>query len=113
MSKTIELDYAGVPGKVEEKTDMVYEIQNSTLSENAKSFILNSLKSLSEQNLKDCQEVGFDADKVVEEKDEKDSKVKLAMKEHGLTENQAFLYVNGDRNLTEAKKASKKVQSKK
>lgn len=35
------------------------------------------------------------------------------MTEHGLTANQAFLFVNGDRSLAEAKKLSDKVRNKK
>ena len=41
-----------------------------------------------------------------------ETKIDKAMKEHGLTENQAFLYVNGDRTLAEAKKLSSKVRGK-
>lgn len=113
LSKSVEVDFAGVPGNIEEKTNMIYEIQNSVLSSETKDFILNSLKSLSVQNLNDCQEVGH-SNEVEEDLKAKENKaIKEAMTEHGLTENQAFLYVRGDRTLNEAKKASNRVKSKK
>lgn len=112
LAKEVEADFGGVPGKVEDKVNTIFEIKNSTLSEDTKSFILTSLKSLSVQNLSDCEEIGHDQEVVVDEKVEQENKIKNAMKEHGLTENQAFLFVNGDRSLAEAKKASAKVQSK-
>lgn len=113
LSKSVEVDFAGVPGNIEDKTNMIYEIQNSALSSEAKDFILNSLKSLSVQNLSDCEEVGHDNEVEEDEKSKENKAIKEAMLEHGLTENQAFLYVRGDRTLNEAKRVSNKVKSKK
>lgn len=113
LAKEVELDFAGVPGKVDKKTDFIYEIKNSTLSENAKGFILNSLKSLSEQNLADCKEVGHSQEVEIDEATERQNKIEQAIKEHGLTENQAFLYVNGDKTLMQAKKTSEKLRNQK
>lgn len=112
LSKEVEQDFAGVPGKVEDKVEMVYEIKNSELSSQAKDFILNSLKSLSVQNLNDCKEIGHDQKVEIDEKAERENKVKKAMEEYNLTENQAFLYVNGDRTLKQAQEASMRVQRK-
>lgn len=111
LAKEVEKDFYGVPGKVEDKVNTIFEIKNSALSEDTKSFILTSLKSLSVQNLSDCEEIGHDQEVIVDEKTEMETKIKNAIKEHGLTENQAFLFVNGDRTLAEAKKASAKVRA--
>ena len=113
LSKEVEKDYGGVPGKLEDKVDMIFEIKNSALSEDTKKVIFNSLKQLSIKNLKDCEEIGHDNEVEIDENAEKNAKVKQAMKEHGLTENQAFLYVNGDRTLADAKKFSSKVRNRK
>ena len=100
LSKEVEKDFGGVPG-------------NSALSEDTKKVIFNSLKQLSVKNLKDCEEIGHDNEVEIDENAEKNAKVEQAMKEHGLTENQAFLYVNGDRTLADAKKFSSKVRNRK
>lgn len=113
LEKEVERDYAGVAGKIEDKVDTIFEIKNSSLSENTKTFILNSLKSLSVQNLADCEEIGHDQEIEVDEVSDKKTKLEKAIKEYGLTENQAFLYVNGDRTLAEAKKFSNKVCNRK
>lgn len=113
LSKEVEKEYSGVPGNIEDKVDMIYEIQNSKLSENAKQFILNSLKSLSAQNLEDCEEIGVQDEVIADENTQREEKVQNAIKEHGLTYNQAFLFVNGDRTLEQAKKASQKVRKQK
>lgn len=113
LSKEVEKDYGGVPGKLEDKVDMIFEIKNSALSEDTKKVIFNSLKQLSVKNLKDCEEIGHDNEVEIDENAEKNAKVEQAMKEHGLTENQAFLYVNGDRTLADAKKFSSKVRNRK
>lgn len=113
LEKEVERDYAGVAGKIEDKVDTIFEIKNSSLSENTKTFILNSLKSLSVQNLADCEEIGHDQEIEVDEVSDKKTKLEKAIKEYGLTENQAFLYVNGDRTLAEAKKFSNKVRNRK
>lgn len=110
LTKDVELEYAGVPGKTEDKVNFIFDIKNSALSNETKDFIFNALKSLSSQNLNDCQEIGHSVEVEVSESDDRNAKVQKAMEEHGLTENQAFLYVNGDRSLTEAKKASNKVR---
>ena len=113
LSKEVEKDFGGVPGKLEDKVDMIFEIKNSALSEDTKKVIFNSLKQLSIKNLKDCEEIGHDNEVEIDENAEKNAKVEQAMKEHGLTENQAFLYVNGDRTLADAKKFSSKVRDRK
>lgn len=113
LSKEVEKDFGGVPGKLEDKVDMIFEIKNSALSEDTKKVIFNSLKQLSVKNLKDCEEIGHDNEVEIDENAEKNAKVEQAMKEHGLTENQAFLYVNGDRTLADAKKFSSKVRNRK
>lgn len=113
FSKEVAKDYEGVPGKLEDKTDRIFEIQNSALSEDTKTFVLQSLKSLSLQNLKDCVEIGHEQEVEIDEKAERQNKIKEAMDKHGLTENQAFLFVNGDRTLAEAIKASARVQKRK
>ena len=113
FSKEVAKDYEGVPGKLEDKTEKIFEIKNSALSEDTKAFVLQSLKSLSLQNLKDCEEIGHEQEVEVDEKAERQNKIKEAMDKHGLTENQAFLFVNGDRSLAEAIKASARVQKRK
>lgn len=113
LSKEVEKDFSGVPGKLEDKVEMVFEIKNSSLSDETKETILASLKQLSIKNLKDCEEIGHDQEVEVDENAEKKAKVEQAMKEHGLTENQAFLYVNGDRTLEDAKRLSNKIRNKK
>ena len=113
LSKEVEKDFSGVPGKLEDKVDMVFEIKNSTLSDETKEIILASLKQLSVKNLQDCEEIGHDQEVEVDENAEKKAKVEQAIKEHGLTENQAFLYVNGDRTLEDAKRLSNKIRNKK
>lgn len=113
LSKEVEKDFGGVPGKLEDKVEMVFEIKNSALSDETKETILASLKQLSISNLKDCTEIGHDQEVIVDENAEKKAKIEQAMKEHGLTENQAFLYVNGERSLAEAKKFSNKVRNRK
>lgn len=113
LSKEVEKEYAGVPGKIEDKVDMIYEIQNSSLSENSKEFILSSLKSLSKQNISECEPIGIENEVDVDENKEREDKIMKAVKEHNLTYNQAFLYVNGDKTLAEAKKTSFKIQNKK
>ena len=112
LSKEVEQDFNGVPGKVEDKVNTIFEIKNSALSEETKTFILTSLKSLSAQNLADCEEIGHDQEVEVDEKADRQNKIKTAMDKYNLTENQAFLFVNGDRSLAEAQKASARVQSK-
>lgn len=113
LSKEVEKDYMGVPGKLEDKVDMIFEIKNSALSDNVKNVIFTSLKQLSSSNLQDCEEIGHSQEVEVDEKAERELKIKDAMEKYGLTSNQAFLFVNGDRSLAEAKKASARVQSKK
>ncbi len=95
------------------KTEKIFEIKNSALSEDTKAFILQSLKSLSLQNLSDCQEIGHDLETETDEKAENQAQIKNLMEKENLTENQAFLVVNGFRSLAEAKKASARVQTRK
>ena len=113
FSKEVAKDYEGVPGKLEDKTEKIFEIKNSALSEDTKAFILQSLKSLSLQNLADCQEIGHDLEVETDEKAENEVQIKNLMEKENLTENQAFLVVNGFRSLAEAKKASARVQKRK
>lgn len=113
FSKEVAKDYEGVPGKLEDKTEKIFEIKNSALSEDTKAFILQSLKSLSLQNVKDCQEIGHDLEVETDEKAENEVQIKNLMEKENLTENQAFLVVNGFRSLAEAKKASARVQKRK
>ena len=113
FSKEVAKDYEGVPGKLEDKTEKIFEIKNSALSEDTKAFILQSLKSLSLQNLADCQEIGHDLETETDEKAENQAQIKNLMEKENLTENQAFLVVNGFRSLAEAKKASARVQKRK
>ena len=113
FSKEVAKDYEGVPGKLEDKTEKIFEIKNSALSEDTKAFILQSLKSLSLQNLADCQEIGHDLETETDEKAENQAQIKNLMEKENLTENQAFLVVNGFRSLAEAKKASARVQTRK
>lgn len=109
LAKEVEKDFAGVPGKIEDKVDLVFEIKNATLSDKTKDFILNSLKSLSIQNISDCNEIGHDQEVEVDEDADQKNKIEKAMKEHNLTETQALLFVRGERSLAEAKKVSDKV----
>ena len=46
LSKEVEKDFGGVPGKLEDKVDMIFEIKNSALSEDTKKVIFNSLKQI-------------------------------------------------------------------
>lgn len=39
LAKEIEQDFSGVPGKVEDKVNIVYEIRQSALSDETKQFI--------------------------------------------------------------------------
>lgn len=110
LAKEVEKDFAGVPGKIEDKVDLVFEIKNATLSDKTKDFILNSLKSLSIQNISDCNEIGHDQEVEVDENADQKNKIEKAIKEHNLTESQALLFVRGERSLAEAKKISDKVR---
>ena len=110
LAKEVEKDFAGVPGKIEDKVDLVFEIKNATLSDKTKDFILNSLKSLSIQNISDCNEIGHDQEVEVDENADQKNKIDKAIKEHNLTESQALLFVRGERSLAEAKKVSDKVR---
>lgn len=111
LAKEVENDYAGVSGSLEEKTELIYELKHSELSENTKSFIFTALKSLSKSNLQCCEEIGISNSEQPKE-DTLNDKVQKAMKEHSLTEGQALLYVRGERTLKKAKETSKKVNRK-
>lgn len=113
LAKTIEAEYAGVPGKVEDKVELIYEVKNSNVSKDTKNFILNSLKSLSTQNLKDCKELGHNKVVELDEKAEQNKKIKEAVEKYDLTEGQALLYVGGKKTLAQAKKSSEIVRNKK
>lgn len=112
LAKEVEKDYSGLPKNLDDKVELIYEIKNSTISNDAKDFIFESLKSLSNQNLKACEELGYSQEVEIDERVERDQKIQKAMQEHGLTENQAFLFINGERSLAEAKKASERVNKK-
>ena len=56
LSKEIEKSYLGLPKTRDEIVDTIYEINKASISEDSKSFILESLKSLSSLNKKDFQE---------------------------------------------------------
>ena len=79
LSKEVEKDFGGVPGKLEDKVDMIFEIKNSALSEDTKKVIFNSLKQLSVKNLKDCEEIGHDNEVEIDENAEKNAKVELSV----------------------------------
>ena len=102
LAKEIGNKFKGVPGKLEDKVELVYELKNSTLSENSKEMILKSLENLSIQNLEACQELGHSEEILVDETDKMSQARALAQKE-GISEGQAILVLDGTKTLKQVK----------
>ena len=109
LQKEVENKFKGVPGKLEDKVDKIYNIKNSNLSDAEKEFILNGLSQLSEQNLKDCEEVGHseEIDASLSEEEKKLSEAKALAKKEGISEGKALLVLDKQMTLEQAKKNKK------
>lgn len=102
LAKEVENKFKGVPGKLEDKVELIYELKNSTLSNDSKEMIFKSLENLSTQNLKDCEEIGHSEEIIVDEND-KMSKAKALAQKEGITEGQAILVLDGTKTLKQVK----------
>lgn len=102
LAKEVGNKFKGVPGKLEDKVELVYEIKNSALSDNSKEMILKSLENLSIQNLEACQELGHSEEILVDETDKMSQAKALAQKE-GISEGQAILVLDGTKTLKQVK----------
>jgi uncharacterized phage infection (PIP) family protein YhgE len=107
LAKEIGNKFRGVPGKLEDKVDLIYELKNSTLSDSSKEMIFKSLENLSVQNLKDCEELGHSEEVIVDELTEMEQ-AKAMSKKEGISEGQALLVMSGKRTLAEAKAVKRK-----
>ena len=115
LAKEVENKFKGVPGKLEDKVELIYELKNSTLSNDSKEMIFKSLENLSTQNLKDCEEIGHSEeilDDMTEEEKIKNSAKKLQKDNPILTECQAISVAKGSVSLDVALERSKKVNKK-
>ena len=102
LAKEVGSKFKGVPGKLEDKVELVYELKNSALSENSKEMIFKSLENLSIQNLEACQELGHSEEILVDETDKMSQAKALAQKE-GISEGQAILVLDGTKTLKQVK----------
>lgn len=107
LAKEVGNKFRGVPGKLEDKVELVYELKNSTLSDSSKEMILKSLENLSAQNLESCKELGHSEEIIVDELDEL-AKAKMLAKKEGISEGQALLVNSGKRTLAQAKAVKRK-----
>jgi len=115
LSKEIEKSYLGLPKTRDEIVDTIYEINKASISEDSKSFILESLKSLSSLNKKDCQEVGHSEEVDVNKSSEEilSDKIKKTMQDHDILEEQALLVVTEGRSIAKAKEVTEMVRKRK
>lgn len=102
LAKEVENKFKGVPGKLEDKVELIYELKNSTLSNDSKEMIFKSLENLSTQNLKDCEEIGHSEEIIVDEND-KMSKAKALAQKEGISEGKAILVLDGTKTLKQVK----------
>ena len=108
LSKEVQNKFKGVPGKLEDKVNMIYDIQNSSLTNETQEFILNGLSQLSEQNLKDCEELGSDGQEEPIDKNDTIAQAKALAEKEGISENQAVAVLKGGMTLSKAKKSKNK-----
>lgn len=113
--KEVGKDFYGLPQTKEEVVEVLFELSKSSISEESKKLIKDSLKSLSELNKASFEEIGHseevDANKTEAEKLQE--KTQKLMEEHDLVEEQAFLVARGKRSIAKAKEVSEIVKSKK
>ena len=102
LAKEVGNKFKGVPGKLEDKVELVYELKNSALSDSSKEMIFKSLENLSTQNLEACQELGHSEEIIVDEQDKMSQAKALAQKE-GISEGQAILVLDGTKTLKQVK----------
>ena len=102
LAKEVGNKFKGVPGKLEDKVELVYELKNSALSDSSKEMIFKSLENLSIQNLEACQELGHSEEILVDETDKMSQARALAQKE-GISEGQAILVLDGTKTLKQVK----------
>ena len=107
LAKEVGNKFRGVPGKLEDKVELVYELKNSVLSDSSKEMIFKSLENLSAQNLEACQELGHSEEVIVDELDEL-GKAKLLSEKEGISEGQALLVLSNKRTLAQAKAVKRK-----
>lgn len=107
LAKEVGNKFRGVPGKLEDKVELVYELKNSALSDSSKEMIFKSLENLSAQNLEACQELGHSEEVIVDELDEL-GKAKLLSEKEGISEGQALLVLSNKRTLAQAKAVKRK-----
>jgi len=113
--KEVGKEFYGLPQTKEEVVEVLFELNKSSISEESKKLIKDSLKSLSELNKASFEEIGHtqevDANKTEAEK--LSEKTQKLMEEHDLVEEQAFLVARGKRSISKAKEVSEIVKSKK
>lgn len=102
LAKEVGNKFRGVPGKLEDKVELVYELRNSALSDSSKEMIFKSLENLSAQNLEACEEIGHSEEVLVDEQDKMSQAKALAQKE-GISEGQALLVLDGTKTLKQVK----------
>ena len=102
LAKEVGNKFRGVPGKLEDKVELVYELKNSALSDSSKEMIFKSLENLSAQNLEACEELGHSEEVIVDESDKMSQAKALAQKE-GISEGQAILVLDGTKTLKQVK----------
>lgn len=102
LAKEVGNKFRGVPGKLEDKVELVYELKNSALSDSSKEMIFKSLENLSAQNLESCEELGHSEEVIVDESDKMSQAKALAQKE-GISEGQAILVLDGTKTLKQVK----------
>lgn len=102
LAKEVGNKFRGVPGKLEDKVELVYELKNSVLSDSSKEMIFKSLENLSAQNLEACEELGHSEEVIVDESDKMSQAKALAQKE-GISEGQAILVLDGTKTLKQVK----------
>lgn len=102
LAKEVGNKFRGVPGKLEDKVELVYELKNSALSDSSKEMIFKSLENLSAQNLEACEELGHSEEVIVDEGDKMSQAKALAQKE-GISEGQAILVLDGTKTLKQVK----------
>ncbi len=102
LAKEVGNKFRGVPGKLEDKVELVYELKNSTLSDSSKEMIFKSLENLSAQNLEACQELGHSEEVIVDELTELEKAKAMSLKE-GISEGKALLVLSNKMTLEQAK----------
>lgn len=106
LAKEVGNKFRGVPGKLEDKVELVYELKNSALSDSSKEMIFKSLENLSAQNLEACQELGHSEEVIVDELTELEKAKAMSLKE-GISEGKALLVLSNKMTLEQAKSKRK------